>query len=116
MLDAIAANGLPVAFSRRMTPSRILAGLMLLGLAHAQDSIPAFQRVSGLPHAVVLRRIPVEDPWDLVAALASAQPCEPAPRPCWWKPAPRPIGTRPTRFNDGDLACDTGMRLPPQPR
>jgi hypothetical protein len=67
-----------------MTPSRILAGLMLLGLAHAQDSIPAFQRVSGLPHAVVLRRIPVEDPWDLVAALASAQPCEPAPRPCWW--------------------------------
>ena len=40
--------------------------------------------MSGLPHAVVLRRIPAEDGWDLVVALASAQPCEQAPRPCWW--------------------------------
>jgi len=67
-----------------MTWSHALAGLTILGLAHAQESIPAFQRVSGLPHAVVLRRIPAEDPWDLVVALAFTQTCEPAPRPCWW--------------------------------
>lgn len=69
----------------------LLAALMLLDLAQAQDSsvadtaaAAAFQRVSGLPHAVVLRRIPADGEWDLVVALASGQPCEPAPRPCWW--------------------------------
>jgi hypothetical protein len=67
-----------------MTASNLLAGLMLLGIAHAQDSLPAFQRVSGLPHAVVLRRIPVDGQWDLAIAVASSTTCDPAPRPCWW--------------------------------
>jgi len=67
-----------------MTASNLLAGLMLLGIAHAQDSLPAFQRVSGLPHAVVLRRIPVDGQWDLAIAVASSTACDPAPRPCWW--------------------------------
>jgi hypothetical protein len=67
-----------------MTRSHLLAGLAALSLAHAQEPLPAFQGVSGLPHAVVLRRIPADDRWDLVVALASAQTCEPAPRPCWW--------------------------------
>jgi hypothetical protein len=57
-----------------------LAVLFLMTLACAQELPP----VSGLPHAVVLRRIPAEGPWDLVAALSSAQPCQQAPRPCWW--------------------------------
>jgi hypothetical protein len=67
-----------------MIRSHVLAALMVLGMAHAQESLPAFARVSGLPHAVALRRIPAEDNWDLVIALASAQTCEQAPRPCWW--------------------------------
>jgi hypothetical protein len=67
-----------------MTRSHWLAGWVALGLAHAQESLPAFQGVSGLPHAVVLRRIPAEDRWDLVIALASTELCEQAPRPCWW--------------------------------
>jgi hypothetical protein len=69
----------------------VLAGMMLLGLAQAQDesladraAVAAFQRVSGLPRAVVMRRIPAEDQWDLVVALASGQLCEPAPHPCSW--------------------------------
>jgi len=40
--------------------------------------------VSGLPHPVVLRRIPAEAGWDLVVALSSAQQCQAAPGPCWW--------------------------------
>ena len=56
----------------------------MLGVAHGPESLPAFQGVSGLPHAVVLRRIPAEDRWDLVVALASTHPCQQAPRPCWW--------------------------------
>jgi hypothetical protein len=63
-----------------MTRSHLLAGLLLMNLAGAQDLPP----VSGLPHAVVLRRIPVDDRWDLAVALASSQPCQQAPRPCWW--------------------------------
>jgi hypothetical protein len=56
------------------------AVLLLMTLAGAQELPP----VSGLPHAVVLRRISAEGPWDLVVALSSAQACEQAPRPCWW--------------------------------
>jgi hypothetical protein len=63
-----------------MMRSHVFAGLLLMNLAGAQELPP----VSGLPQPVVLRRIPAEDRWDLVVALASAQPCEPAPRPCWW--------------------------------
>jgi hypothetical protein len=67
-----------------MIRSHVLAGLLLMNLAGAQELPP----VSGLAHAVVLRRIPAQIPaqdrWDLVVALASAQPCEQAPRPCWW--------------------------------
>ena len=58
----------------------VLAVLWLLTLAGAQELPP----VSDLPHAVVLRRIPAEDGWDLVVALSSAHACEEAPRPCWW--------------------------------
>jgi hypothetical protein len=57
-----------------------LAGLWLMGLLGAQELPP----VSGLPHPVVLRRIPAEDGWDLVVALSAAKPCGQAPRPCWW--------------------------------
>jgi hypothetical protein len=64
---------------------------MLLGLAQAQDAavadgaaLAALWRVSGLPRAVVLRRIPADGQSDLVAVLASSQTCEPAPHPCWW--------------------------------
>jgi hypothetical protein len=42
------------------------------------------QRVSGLPHTVVLGRIPAEEPWDVVVTLESAEGCEPAPLYCWW--------------------------------
>jgi hypothetical protein len=63
---------------------QLLAGLILGTLAYSQEAIPAFERVSGLPHAVVLRRIPVDARWDLVAALASSTACEQAPHPCWW--------------------------------
>jgi hypothetical protein len=58
----------------------VLGLLLLMTLAGAQELPP----VSELPHAVVLRRIPAEGSWDLVVALSSAQPCEQAPRPCWW--------------------------------
>jgi hypothetical protein len=58
----------------------VLAVIGLLNLAGAQE-LPS---VFGLPQAVVLRRIPADERWDLVVALSSAQPCEPAPRPCWW--------------------------------
>ena len=58
----------------------VLAVLWLMTLAGAQELPP----VSGLPHAVVLRRIPAGDPWDLVVALSSEHACEQAPRPCWW--------------------------------
>jgi hypothetical protein len=65
--------------------------LILLGLAQGQDesaadraAAAAFQRVSGMPHAVAMRRIRAEDEWDLVVALASGYPCEPAPHPCPW--------------------------------
>jgi len=51
-----------------------------MNLAGAQE----LPDVSGLPRAVVLRRIPAEEGWDLVVALSAAQPCELAPRPCWW--------------------------------
>lgn len=91
--------------------SNVLVGLMVLGLAHAQESLPAFQRVSGLPHAVVLRRIPVEDRWDLVVALASAQPCAQAPRPCWWNTRDR-LGILLQNRDDADkvlpLAIEAG--------
>lgn len=60
--------------------SQLLAGLWLLNFAGAQELPP----VSGLPHAVVLRRIPADEGWNLVIALSSSQPCEQAPRPCWW--------------------------------
>jgi hypothetical protein len=58
----------------------VFAVLWLMTLAGAQELPP----VSGLPHAVVLRRIPAKDGWDLVVALSSAHACEEAPRPCWW--------------------------------
>jgi hypothetical protein len=51
-----------------MMRSLVLAGLALLQLAGAQELPP----VSGLPHAVVLRRIPAGDGWDLVVALSSS--------------------------------------------
>ena len=63
-----------------MTRWHAFGGLLLLNLAGAQELPP----VSGLPHAVALGRIPAEGGWDLVVALSSDQPCEPAPRPCWW--------------------------------
>ncbi|HEX3745463.1 MAG TPA: hypothetical protein VHW09_16080 [Bryobacteraceae bacterium] len=58
----------------------VFALLTPLHLAGAQELPP----VSGLPHPVALRRIPVDAAWDLVAALSSSQPCLPAPLPCWW--------------------------------
>ena len=60
--------------------SQLFAALIFIGLAGAQG-LPT---VSVLPHAVELRRIPAEGRWDLVVALSSSQPCEKAPRPCWW--------------------------------
>jgi len=63
-----------------MSRSPVFALLLLMNLAGAQD-LPT---VSGLPQAVVLRRIPADNGWDLVVALSSAHACEPAPRPCWW--------------------------------
>ncbi|MEI9977013.1 MAG: hypothetical protein WDO73_36160 [Ignavibacteriota bacterium] len=68
-----------------MMQSQTLLGLFWLSLAGAQELPP----VSGLPHAVVLRRIPAVDRWDLVVALSSAAPCQPAPRPCWWNTGDR---------------------------
>jgi len=77
--------------TRPIGNARLLAGLMLLGLAQAQEpsaadraAVSAFQRVSRLPRAVVLRRIPAEGQSDLVVALASGQACDAAPGPCWW--------------------------------
>lgn len=67
-----------------MTSWKWLAGLLFLALGQAQDPLPAFQRVSGLPQAVTLRRIRAGDSQDLVVALASSHKCNPAPRPCWW--------------------------------
>jgi hypothetical protein len=67
-----------------MIRTYLLTGLILGTLAYAQEAIPAFQRVSGLPHAVALRRIPVDAQGDLVVALASSTVCQQAPRPCWW--------------------------------
>jgi len=72
-----------------MIRSHVFAALVVVGLAQAQETVPAFQRVSGLPHVVVLRRIPAEDRWDLVVALASSQPGQQAPRPCWWNTSDR---------------------------
>lgn len=54
------------------------AALLFLGFLQAEDAtladraaLAAFQRVSGLPHAVLIRRIQAEDGWDLVVAMAS---------------------------------------------
>jgi hypothetical protein len=58
-----------------------LVVVLPMHLAAAQELPP----VSGLPHAVVLRRIAAQEGWDLVVGLSAAQSCEPAaPRPCWW--------------------------------
>jgi hypothetical protein len=65
-----------------MTQARCcVAVLLLIGLLQAQDSsradgaaVAALQRVSKLPHAVVIRRIPAEAQWDLVVAMAGQQP------------------------------------------
>jgi hypothetical protein len=72
-----------------MIRSYLLGGMMIVSLAQAQEALPAFQSVSGLPHAVVLRRISVDDRWDLLVALASTKPCEQAPRPCGWNTGDR---------------------------
>jgi hypothetical protein len=70
----------------------LASSLALLGLACAQEptvadraSLTAFERVSGLPRAVIMRRIPADDQSDLVVAVAaSGSPCEVAPHPCRW--------------------------------
>lgn len=67
-----------------MTSAKLVGALLLAHVAHAQDSLPAFQPVSGLTHNVVLSRLPLDARWDLLAALASTGTCEPAPRNCWW--------------------------------
>src|ERR1035437_555827 len=69
-----------------------VAALILLGLLHAEDisvadraAIAALRRVSGLPHALVMRRIAADGQLDLVVALASRQP----PGHPWWSPRDR---------------------------
>lgn len=87
----------------------LLASLTLLGLAQAQGPSGAdraaaavFQRVSGLPRAVALRRIAAGDQSDLVVALASGQSCEAAPHPCWWTTRDR-LGILLQDRNDPDI-------------
>jgi hypothetical protein len=65
-----------------MTQARYcVAALLITELLQAQDSTPAdgaamaaLERVSGLPQAVVIRRIPAERQWDLVVAMAGQRP------------------------------------------
>ncbi len=58
-----------------------LAALLIVESLQAQDSTPAdgaamaaLERVSGLPQAVVIRRIPADGQWDLVVAMAGQRP------------------------------------------
>jgi len=58
-----------------------LAALLIVESLQAQDSRPAdgaamaaLERVSGLPQAVVIRRIPADGQWDLVVAMAGQRP------------------------------------------
>ena len=95
-LDSIVADGGLVALGKGTMRSPAAFIWLFMSLAGAQELPP----VSGLPHAVVLRRIPAENGWDLVVALSSAQPCEQAPLPCWWT----------TKDRLGILLADRGDR------
>ena len=65
-----------------MTQARYcVAALLIMELLQARDSTPAdraamaaLERVSGLPQAVVIRRIPADVQWDLVVAMAGQRP------------------------------------------
>jgi hypothetical protein len=49
----------------------------------------ALRREAALPHAAILKRVAADGGLDVVAALASRQACEAAPRPCGWSPQDR---------------------------
>ncbi|MGD0868778.1 MAG: hypothetical protein ABSB88_04455 [Bryobacteraceae bacterium] len=68
--------------------------LALTPLVHAADAdsavLDALRReASGLPHAAIIKRVAADGGLDVVAALASRQACEAAPRPCGWSPQDR---------------------------
>lgn len=47
------------------------------------------REAAGLPHALILKRVAADGGLDVVAALASRQACQAAPRPCGWSPQDR---------------------------